>query len=102
MLQNSLGNLLALSQSVNSSLQNDSFEEKKAVKRRDGVVVRAGYRNGSHSEIAVSEYESWTPDSIKRRGLDMIWFLERRWNIHIAGDADRLELLHLAFLEEAE
>lgn len=101
LLQNSLGNLLALSQSINSSLQNDPFEEKKRVKRGDGgQVLRAGYANGSHSEIAVSEYPSWTPSEIKGRGLDMIRFMERRWKISIASDSERLELLNLSFLDE--
>lgn len=100
-LQNSLGNLLALSQSINSSLQNDPFDAKKRVKRgSDGQVVRAGYANGSHSEIAVSEYPSWTPLTIKTRGLDMIRFLEQRWGINISSDEERLELLNLSFLQE--
>ena len=38
-LSASLGNLLPLSQSINSSLQNDSFDDKKA----------RGYVNGTHS-----------------------------------------------------
>jgi hypothetical protein len=101
-LQNSLGNLLALSQSINSSLQNDPFDAKKRVKRgSDGQVLRAGYANGSHSEIAVSEYAAWTPEAIKDRGLEMIRFMEHRWNFSIASDTERLELLGLSFLEEA-
>ena len=59
-----------------------------------------GYANGSHSEIAVSEYPSWTPLTIKTRGLDMIRFLEQRWGINISSDEERLELLNLSFLQE--
>ena len=51
MLAGALGNLLPLSQSVNSSLQNDSFEDKKTSK----TSGRRGYENGSHSEIEISK-----------------------------------------------
>jgi len=101
-LQNSLGNLVALSQSINSSLQNDPFEEKKVVKRQNGVVVRAGYMNGSHSELEVSESRAWNPESIRKRGLNMIRFMEERWNIRISTNAERLELLNLSFLDKVK
>lgn len=67
-LANTLGNLLALSQSVNSALQNDEFEDKKnpiGKKRR-------GYSNGSHSEVEVVQYKDWTPECIKERGLKLL------------------------------
>ena len=64
-LTNSLGNLLALSQSVNSALQNDEYEQKK-----EGYNKRKrGYKNGSYSEIEVAtNYADWNPKSIKSRG----------------------------------
>lgn len=75
-LTNSLGNLLPLSQSINSSLQNDSFEEKK--KYRDGAI---GYENGSLSEREVAKYDKWTPKSILDRGIKMLEFLEKHWDV---------------------
>ncbi|WKB36415.1 DUF1524 domain-containing protein [Terrilactibacillus sp. S3-3] len=45
-LSGSLGNLLPLSQSVNSALQNDSFSDKKS----SNSIGRRGYEDGSHSE----------------------------------------------------
>jgi len=46
LLSVSLGNLLPLSQSINSSLQNDSFPDKKNPSNNG----RRGYGNGSHSD----------------------------------------------------
>ena len=46
----SLENLLPLSQSINSSLQNDGFPDKK----NPSAAGRRGYINGSHSEIFVN------------------------------------------------
>lgn len=69
-LAHSLGNLLLLRQSKNSSLQNDPFEEKKEK-----------YRTGSNSEIEVSKYDEWTPASIIKRGKDMLQFLTNHWGL---------------------
>ena len=84
--RNSLGNLLLLSSAINSSLQNDAFAEKKKPKRnRDGSKLRNGYADGSHSEIEVSRYEDWGPDEIRERGIRLLRFMEKRWNIRFAG-----------------
>jgi len=54
----SLGNLLLLSSSINSSLQNDSFPDKRSLKKdAEGNTIRNGYCDGSHSEIEVSQLE---------------------------------------------
>lgn len=74
-LANALGNLLPLSQSVNSSLQNDSFEDKKISK----TVGRRGYENGSHSEIEVSKVKDWTAQHIYERSKALLQFMENRW-----------------------
>ena len=50
-LTGSLGNLLPLAQSINSSLQNDSFDEKKNPTNSG----RRGYSSGSNSEIEVAK-----------------------------------------------
>lgn len=57
-----LGNLLLLSAAINSSLQNDSFADKKKVKYNAmGQKIRNGYSDGSHSEIEVSQQTAWEP-----------------------------------------
>ena len=96
-LTNSLGNLLALSQSVNSALQNDEYEQKK-----EGSNKRQrGYKNGSHSEVEVATtYADWTPKSIKERGLHLLEFIEQRWDFKFKDDATKLKVLGLDFMVE--
>lgn len=93
-LSASLGNLLPLSQSVNSSLQNDSFQDKKS----SGSNGRRGYSNGSHSEIEVSQEKNWTAQHIRNRGLVLLDFMEKRWDVGLT-DNQKLELLSLGFLD---
>ena len=95
-LSGSLGNLLPLSQSVNSSLQNDSFEEKKSLKKRG----RRGYVDGSHSEIEVSLESDWDAHRILARGLKMLKFIENRWNIKFENEAQMIDLLHISFVND--
>lgn len=96
-LRHSLGNLLALSQSRNSKFSNRSFTRKK--QDADGVQ---GYFNGSYSEIVVAQYEEWTPEIVLKRGLEMLAFLENRWNVHLGSHEEKLKLLSLEFLEPEE
>ena len=93
-LANSLGNLLALSQSVNSALQNDEFEDKKNPKKNG----RRGYSNGSHSEVEVSKNKDWTPECIKDRGIKLLEFLENRWDVKF-DSISKLKLLGIEFME---
>ncbi|MEP6755369.1 MAG: DUF262 domain-containing protein, partial [Chthonomonadales bacterium] len=96
----SLGNLLLLSMSINSSLQNAGFEEKKNVKHDGtGRRIRNGYSDGSHSEIEVAAYDQWGPTEIRSRGIKLLKFMEHRWDIHFQSDADMEKLL---FLDEYE
>ncbi len=81
-LSGALGNLLPLSQSVNSALQNDSFIDKKHSKSKG----RRGYENGSHSEIAVSQETDWTANHIYERSYNLIQFMKERWNLIITDD----------------
>lgn len=95
-LTNSLGNLLALSQSINSSLQNDDFESKK-----NPSNGRAGYSKGSLSEIEVAtEYIDWTPQTILERGLKLLSFMENRWDFKFPNEEFKISLLGLTFLLE--
>lgn len=98
-----LGNLLPLSLSINSSLQNDCFIDKKNPKFDDkGDKIRQGYNDGSHSEIEVSSYEEWNPDNILERGLTLLKFMEKRWNLKFEDEYQMAELLFLEFMYEEE
>lgn len=91
---NSVGNLLLLSLSINSSLQNDSFVHKKQPKENaEGKKIRNGYSDGSHSEIEVSSQDTWGPDQIRDRGLKLLRFMEDRWGFQFKNDRERDELL---------
>lgn len=93
----SIGNLLLLSMSINSSLQNQSFEDKKRPKTNGAdKKKRNGYFNGSHSEIEVAEYPDWTPAEIEERGLRLLDFMEDRWNFKFRSAKDKKNLLFLS------
>lgn len=94
-LSASLGNLLPLSQSINSSLQNDSFQDKK----NPTATGRRGYINGSHSEIEVAQEEDWTAQNIFNRGLSLLNFMEKRWRLQF-GSNEKAELLHISFIND--
>lgn len=95
-----LGNLLLLSAAINSSLQNDSFAAKKCAKYdTSGQKLRNGYSDGSHSEIEVSENESWGPAEIQKRSLVLLRFMEKRWSLDFGSEEIRERLL---FLNEGE
>jgi uncharacterized protein with ParB-like and HNH nuclease domain len=97
--QGSLGNLLPLSQSINSSLQNDSFDDKKNPKYNDKKEkIRQGYSDGSHSEIEVSIYKDWTPDTILNRGYLLMRFMEKRWDLKFENERAMSKLLFLDFM----
>lgn len=94
-LTGSIGNLLPLSQSINSSLQNDSFSDKK---NPPSTKKRRGYINGSHSEIEISRETDWTSESIYNRGIKLLKFLENRWGI----DLTKQQKEQLIFLTKQE
>jgi hypothetical protein len=100
--QSSLGNLLLLSRSINSALQNDDFSSKKSPRHdASGTKTRNGYADGSHSEIEVASNEKWGPAEIRDRGLEFLQFLERRWSLNLGSEEVRLKLLYLWFGEPA-
>ena len=103
-LQGTLGNLLPLSKSINSSLQNDCFAHKKNPKYNDrNERIRQGYKDGSHSEIEVAEYEEWNAQTVLDRGLKLLNFMEKRWNLKFQDKNAKMEFLFLGFMnEEAE
>jgi len=95
-LNGTLGNLLPLSQSINSSLQNDGFDDKV----RPLNEKRRGYADGSHSEIEVSRYTEWTKEAIISRGIKLLNFMEDRWNFKFKSESSKLEFLGLNSLNE--
>lgn len=97
-LTNTLGNLLALSQSINSSLQNDDFDSKKNLKIQNNKKVREGYVNGSYQEIEVSQNNEWTIQEILNRGMKLLDFMEERWDIKFKSINAKRKLLCLEFL----
>lgn len=98
-----LGNLLLLSMSINSSLQNDSFEDKKLVKMSsNGDKLRNGYSDGSHSEIEVALNPKWGPEEIKERGQKLLKFMEKRWMFKFRTPQERDELLFLSIAKQVE
>jgi hypothetical protein len=91
-LLNSLGNLLPLSTSRNAKFSNRPF----AAKKQDVDQVQ-GYYNGSYSEIQVAQFQDWTPEMIKDRGLSMLKFLEERWDISLGSEDEKLQFLNIKF-----
>lgn len=93
----SLGNLLLLSMSINASLQNDSFTDKKRVKLDSaGRKIRNGYSDGSHSEIEVSQNDTWGPQEIEARGVKLLKFMETRWDFRFKSYEELKQLLFLS------
>lgn len=95
MLSGALGNLLPLSQSVNSALQNDSFEDKKHSK----TAGRRGYENGSHSEIEISKLHDWTAFEIYNRTEKLLDFMQKRWNLQF-DEAQMEKLINISFIKD--
>ena len=101
--QGTLGNLLPLSQSINSSLQNDSFVDKKNPKYKDNnEKIRQGYSDGSHSEIEVSNYSDWNADTILDRSIKLLEFMENRWGLKFENKTFMVDLLFLDFMNKSE
>lgn len=93
MLAGALGNLLPLSQSINSSLQNDSFYDKKTSNDKG----RRGYENGSHSEIEVAKENDWNAEKIYERSVKLLRFLEERWKLSLSSEQmDKLVYVQFA------
>lgn len=95
-LSDSLGNLVPLSDSIHSSLEDDNFTNKKS-----GITPgRTGYSYGSHSEREVAQLDDWTAEAILDRGLTLLSFMEKRWTFSFEDENQMLELLHIGFVKE--
>ena len=89
-LSASLGNMLPLSQSINSKLQNDSFDDKKA----------RGYSNGCHCEVEISKEDSWDAKHIYDRGMKLLSFMETRWDFKFEDTKQKEDLLNISFVND--
>lgn len=95
MLKNSLGNLLPLSRSKNSSFSNKCFNEKIGVSNST-----IGYRFGCYAENKITEYDKWDAETILNRGIELLNFMETRWNIKIGNEKDKINFLNLSFVNK--
>lgn len=86
-LQNALGNLLLLSQKINSSLQNADYP-----------IKTARYKNNSHSAIEVAQNSQWTATEILARSKKLVDFINERWQLALTNDQKK-SLVHLDFVK---
>ena len=97
-IRNSLGNLLPLSRPKNASLSNRPFLEK-SIGKEDSVV---SYCYGSYAENEVAQSTDWTPDHILERGLKLLSFMEKRWEIDLGGEQEKLAILGILFIRNGK
>jgi hypothetical protein len=87
--------------SVNASLQNDSFNDKKSAKFDiQKTKIRNGYNDGSHSETEVSLQSEWGPQQIEERTIKLLEFMEKRWGFRFRSPEERRRFLFLDFETE--
>lgn len=78
-LLHALGNLLLLSQSKNSSLQNRPYAEKA----HGANNYPRPYKNGSCSEHKVAnKWQDWTPEAVRERTEELLRFIGKRWALN--------------------
>ena len=92
-LTHTLGNLVAVTVAKNASLSRRAFKDKKK-----GTETIPGFNQGSFSELKIAQCEDWTPKTILARGMDMLRFIEDRWQIRLGSDIEKTALLKLDFL----
>jgi uncharacterized protein with ParB-like and HNH nuclease domain len=78
----SLGNLVPLSNAINSKLQDDKFSKKCE-----------RYKEGSLSERELCEFDEWKEEEIKQRGLKLLNFMSKRWGIKFPNEEFKLKIL---------
>jgi hypothetical protein len=95
-LRNSLGNFVVISLNKNGKLANKPFPEKKG---NDQNAI--GYKFGTYAEIELTSYEDWGPKEITERGIKLVNFLTKRWDVRIGNGkkSDKINFLGLSFLK---
>jgi uncharacterized protein with ParB-like and HNH nuclease domain len=96
-LRHTIGNLIPLSKSKNSSFQNKPFKDKIGNDKN-----KVGFRYGSLSENELTEYSKWTAIEILNRSVALIKFMEKRWGIKQERRSDILVFLRLDFVINIE
>lgn len=100
---NSLGNLLALTGALNSSLSNDKFDFKKDQGMKSPQHQNKGFKYDSYSARIVANYDEWDTKSITNQGLKMIEFLWLKLHPNKPNpltNNEKLELIGLDFLNK--
>lgn len=97
---NSLGNLLLLSGSRNSSMSNRPYRGGQEPKNAKAVR----YQAGSYSEWQVAHIcKDWNVATIAARGIAMMRFAEKRWGFQLIDPTARLTAwLPILFGDQAE
>lgn len=76
-LMNSFGNLVMISQGLNSALHNESYEVKKAHVQSYCNGGKSGSIESLKLLIIHNDYQIWNRDTIKEHGLKMHqWLLD--------------------------
>lgn len=98
-ITNSLGNLLLLSRSINSSVSNDPYP-----KTRQSIGKRGRYANGSYSEIQIAQLcDKWTIVQIAARGIAVLKHAQDVWDFEVVSPNEKItNWLPLLFGDLAE
>uniref|UniRef100_UPI00188D1C16 HNH endonuclease family protein n=1 Tax=Vibrio anguillarum TaxID=55601 RepID=UPI00188D1C16 len=96
-LRHSIGNLVPLSRTKNSSFQNKPFPEKISSNKQC-----VEFKYGSYSEIELTEYKQWTPNDIVNRGVVLMEFMSKRWKINFGTREEIIKFLNLDFVIQRE
>lgn len=91
---NSLGNLVPLSVAKNSSLSNKSFADKLSGAKDETV----GFKFGCYAENEVAAATDWNPRSILERGLKLLGFMEKQWDLDFGSESEKAAMLGLSFI----
>lgn len=87
-IASSLGNFLPVTKSQNSTLSNKEFEEKKKI-----------YINCSASAREIAEKDDWDAEAIYSRGLELLSFMGKTWNIAFTDEQSE-RLLGISFIHD--
>jgi hypothetical protein len=99
-LVHNLGNLVALQHGINSSMQDHGIDDTEMNgKICEGKIHKLN--KGSLPELEIiRDFLPFTAESIKKRGLKLLAFMEERWDIRLGNEEEKIKLLGLEFLDE--